>query len=58
MPPPRPLFVTEIIPATIQTLQERHQRILAITGAGGFVTDPELQRVLDLCKQILEPPQQ
>lgn len=55
-PPPRPLFVTEIIPKAVEQLEQRQQDIIRITSAGGYVTDPELERVLDLCKQILETP--
>lgn len=56
--PPRPLFVTEIIPAAIEILQQHQQRIEQTTSAGGYVDDRESAHVLDLCKQILAADQQ
>lgn len=53
MPPPRPLFVTEIIPAAIAVLQQHQARIEQITSAGGYVDGREHNHVLDLCRQIL-----
>lgn len=57
-PPPRPLFVTEIIPKAIAELNETQERIISLTSSGAPIVQPELVRVLDLCKQILKPPQQ
>lgn len=56
--PPRPLFVTEIIPRAIKILQQHQQHIEQTTSAGGYVDGHEHTHVLDLCKQILEHDQQ
>lgn len=56
--PPRPYFVTDVIPQAIEALQRRQKRIENTVAAGGYVDDPESVRVLDLCKQILETDQQ
>lgn len=56
-PPPRPLFVHEIIPKAVEVLEQHQQRILSLTGEGTFITQPDLQHTLDLCKQILETEQ-
>lgn len=52
--PPRPLFVTEIIPRAIEVLQRRQEAIVRTVAAGGYVDGSDDRHVLDLCKQILE----
>lgn len=54
MPPPRPLFVHEVIPRTIEVLQQHQERIQRTVAAGGYVDDRDSAHVLDLCKQILD----
>lgn len=58
MPPPRPLFVHEVIPRTIEVLQQHQEHIERTVAAGGYVDDRESAHVLDLCKQILASAEQ
>jgi hypothetical protein len=58
MPPKPPLMVDQIIPRAIEVLQQRQERIKRTVAAGGYVDTADDTHILDLCKQILETPEQ
>lgn len=52
MPPKPPPMVNEVIPPTIDVLQRTQARIESLIGCGAPISQPDLLRILDLCKQI------